>query len=504
MKSSQNFFPWGLVAAGLAGLILSMGTLVTPMASASSVDPLPATQPNGGMVYAVQAGDSLSAIARKNGVTIRELIAANPDMGTTSVLKVGQLIFVPPPAALLAANPPVTLSQLVTANNRFAFEFFHRASPKSDENAFFSPYSISTALAMTWAGARGNTAAQMATVLQYSAWSVNDVAAAFTGLQQSLALAQKQNGVELAIANSLWTEQSPEHPFLPEYLNLVQKNFGSMVMPMDFQNNAEAARLKINAWVEDKTNQKIKELLQKGPPPDVDTLTRIVLVNAIYFKGQWDEPFVARKTRTDAFHPASGSTKSVSLMHGTFSAGYANLTNASGSFQMLSLPYHGGGLSLVALLPATPTGLPGLEKSLTADQLATWVGKLSSQDVEIFLPKFKMEERYMLKDNLTALGMGQAFIEPRNDHDQAAADFSGMNGVQFLKIDKVIHQSFVEVDEQGTEAAAATAVIVAAPTGAMPGPRPPPPVFRADHPFLFLIRDNATGSILFLGRFANP
>ena len=391
-----------------------------------------------------------------------------------------------------------TIAALAKANDGFAVDLLHKLSTTSGENAFFSPYSVSTALAMTWAGARSQTAEQMAKVLRFSDLPQASVTSAFRGLQQSLAQTQQQTGAELSIANSLWPEKDPEHPFLPQYLSLVESDFGSMVRPVDFRASAEGARKEINRWVEDKTHSKIKDLLHQG---DLDPMTRLVLVNAIYFKAPWLEPFSKSASAEAQFHLADGKSKPITLMHSTHNAAYAEVNVDSSPAQILALEYRDpgkgaargtGGLSFVAILPKEPSGLAAVEKALTAQKLRDWLGEMKSARVEIYLPKFRLEERYSLGQALEDMGMTDAFTDK--------ADFSGMNGAHNLQITKAIHQTFVDVNEEGTEAAAATGVVM----GLKAMPPTPASLFRADHPFLFLIRDDATGSILFLGRLADP
>jgi len=437
-----------------------------------------------------------------------------------------------PPTPIVASPEALALAK---NNNQFALDLYHQFNPKPDENTFFSPYSISTALAMTMAGARNETATQMAKTLHLAGLSSDAMAANFNALQKTLAEAQPRSGVELDVANSLWPEQNPEHPLLPEFLNLVQSNFDSGVFPVDFKTHADDAARQINTWVAENTKDKIKDVLH---PSDLDDSTRLVLVNAIYFKAAWAFPFQPYNNLNDEFHLADGSSKPAVLMHMTFGggiqfAGYADFKDAAVPFQMLSLNYFGtpadnnppprgarrgsgtfrnpmgpdGQLfSFIVLLPRTTDGLAALEKSLTADQLSTWLGKLDGRDrVEVFLPKFKLAERYSLIPTLDSMGVKNAFVDPiKYLNDPNRADFSGMDNARDLYIGLVIHQTFLDVDEKGTEAAAATVIRVGA-GGAARGPSPPPPpIFRADHPFLFLIRDNTTGSILFLGQLANP
>ena len=420
-----------------------------------------------------------------------------------------------------AGQSPSTAA-LVQANNRFALDLFRQVSPKPAENTFFSPYSISTALAMTWAGARGETAAQMAKAFHFAELPGADVTPGFASLQTALNQAQSASGSQLSVANSLWPEQNPENPFLPQYLQLVEKDFASTLTPVDFKSHADAAAAQINKWVADKTHDKIKNILK---PDDLNADTRLALVNAIYFKGSWATPFSAQATRSQLFHTSDGSTKSVMLMRNVFlsyEAQYLDVTDGAVPCQVLSLNYfdhdnRGGGgrgqfnrggnstagISMLIVLPRAPGDLGALEKNLTAEQIADWTAQMEGAPVEVFLPKFKIEQRFSLEDKLMALGAGSAFVNPAGHPpgDPASADFSGMNGAHDLFVSKVLHQAFVDVDEHGTEAAAATVVGLA---GGGRQAQAPPPVFRADHPFLFFIRENATGSILFMGRLVNP
>ncbi len=395
---------------------------------------------------------------------------------------------VSPVWAQSAAAPAADAAALARANNAFAFDLYRKLAPTPGENVFLSPYSIETALAMTGAGARGDTAAQMAKVLHLDGLPPASTSAAFGALQKSLNDAGTKAGVRLLVANSLWPQS--DRPILPGYLSTIQKDFASAVFAVDFKTQAEAARLRVNAWVGDKTEQRIKDLLHPG---DVSRDTRLILVNAIYFKGHWAEPFDARATAPGPFTLADGKTKSVPLMHRKMSgARFADLSDAPVPLQILALPYQGHALEFVALLPKSPAALPELEKSLAAGQLTAWLGKLSAPpEVEVYLPKFKLETHYGLGAPLAALGMPDAFTPQ--------ADFSGMDGARDLFIGAVVHQAFAEINEEGTEAAAATGVVMTLAL-AVQGP----PVFRANHPFLFLIRDPASGCILFLGRYATP
>ncbi len=411
------------------------------------------------------------------------------------------------PPLLAQSAPPTTLppAALASASNAFACDLYRQIATAPQANVFFSPWSLETALAMTWAGARGDTATQMAQTLHLEGQTTDQVTPAFAILQQALADAGKQAGVQLAVANSLWLEQY--FTFRPEFIKIVQTNFLSDAFTVDYRTQAEAARLRINAWVAEQTQQRIPNLLQPG---DVGPSTRLVLVNAIYFKGNWVEKFDAQATTTAAFTLSDGSVKQTAFMHHAMhGARYAELPGDATPLQILALPYKGNSLEFVALLPKTPADLPALEKSLTADKLASWLGRLPTGGgpVDVYLPKFKVEAHYGLVEPLQALGMKEAFngtVQAAGDvgslDDQVKADFSGMDGRRDLFINNVVHQAFVEVNEEGTEAAAATGVVM----NALAVRAGPVPVFRADHPFLFLIRDPASGAILFLGRLATP
>jgi serpin B len=373
---------------------------------------------------------------------------------------------------------------VVNGNNAFAFDLYARLRDK-DGNLFFSPYSISTALAMTYGGARGDTAAEMAKTLHFDL-TPDQLHPAFAALQAELQ-AKGKHKYQLNIANRLWGQQG--YPWLPEFLKLTRTNYGAELAELDFRGATEQSRQAINGWVEEQTKNKIKELLKPGV---LQRNTKLVLTNAIYFKAAWFSQF-PKDTRKGDFHLATDQKVSVPLMrqHGE----YSFLDGKS--LQALRLPYEGHDLDMIVLLPRKVDGLPALEKELTAAQLEGWLKKMTAYRVDVTLPKFKITSQFNLEDELAKMGMPLAFNENK-------ADFSGMATKEQLYISKVIHKAFVDVDEKGTEAAAATAVIIAAPTGAPIIRRLPTATFRADHPFLFVIRDTRTGSVLFVGRVANP
>lgn len=369
------------------------------------------------------------------------------------------------------------LRAVVQANTTFALDLY--AELKGVEgNLFFSPYSISTALAMTHAGARGNTAREMAETLHFTV-SPEQLHRGFASLQTELASIQEQGYIQLRVANSLWPQI--EHAFLESYLSLVKETYGALVAPVDF-GYPEAASEKINTWVEGETAAKIRDLV---PPSLLGPLTVLVLVNAIYFKGDWACQFDPDYTRDAPFWRTSSESVEVPMMEQRSRFGYWE----DESLQVLDLPYTGDSLSMTVLLPRRPDGLAELEGALTAENLDRWTDKLREREVLVHLPRLKMSRGFRLEGVLKSMGMTDAF---------GAADFSGMDGTRSLAISTVIHKAYIDLNEEGTEAAAATAVV------ALRGVAPPPPTFRADHPFLLMIRENATGSILFLGRVANP
>ncbi len=372
---------------------------------------------------------------------------------------------------------------VIKGNNGFATDLYTRLKDKTSGNLFFSPYSISAALAMTYAGATGETQKQMAEVLHFTV-PESELNQAMDRIRKSL-LADKKKGYQLQVANRLWGQKG--HEFLPEFLQMTRKFYGAELGVLDFAQDAESARQEINQWVGKQTEDKIKDLL---PVNSVDATTRLVLTNAIYFKGNWQEKFNKNATKDAPFHVSADREITVPMMHQTKSFGY----RVTEDLQVLEIPYAKGELSMVVLLPKEIEGLPQLEKNLTQANLQEWTKGLRRQKVFVYVPRFKMTSQFGLKDTLQAMGMTLAF-------DQKA-DFSRMSSKEGLCISAVIHKAFVDVNEEGTEAAAATGIIMA-PTAAPFRPQEPI-IFRADHPFLFLIRDNQTGSILFVGRVANP
>jgi serpin B len=371
---------------------------------------------------------------------------------------------------------------LTDGNNAFAVDLYGQLR-KQPGNLFFSPESISTAFAMAYAGASGQTASQMATTLHF-ALPPDSLHPAMGQLLASLNAPHA--GYQLSVANALWAEK--EFAFLPAFTRLTSEDYAAGFRTLDFKNAPDPSRSVINHWVEQRTNDKIKDLL---PPGSVKPDTRLILTNAIYFKGDWQTQFDKASTQEEDFHLTATETVKAPLMHLQ-----PRLAYFSGeTFQAVAIPYKTGELSMFVFLPNTADGLSALEQSFTPANAQKWIALVrGSAKVILTLPKFRMSSQFELSDALSALGMKDAF-------QRGVADFSAMTGKRDLWISAAIHKAFVDVNEEGTEAAAATGIAMRA--NAMAVERPPV-VFRADHPFLFLIRDNKSGSVLFLGRLTDP
>ena len=482
-------------------------------------------------------------------------------------------------AAHSAQEKPVgpATEQTVQANNAFAMTLYRRLSQEHHKgNLFFSPYSLFSALGMALEGARGETARQMGEVLRLPAalrhadsneqpWDTAVIHTGVADLQRRLSggpadpaqaqdmtnrlasledeldtlnrqleqrsrdvqmeidrraisvaaevntLRQQLNQYELRVANALWGEQT--FPFQSQFVQALQQAYGAASFPVDFLQAPDAARLHINAWIARQTNNRIRNML---PPGSLDRTSRLVLTNAIYFKGNWANPFQKQSTKPADFTLFDGRRTPVRLMSAREqrfryaelmpdgakrepipideAPGWTLPPNPDG-FQLLEMPYRGNTLSMLIILPRRHDAIHELEHRLTAEALPTWLGQLSLQDVHVSLPRFKMETSYSLAKTLSALGMPAAF---------QAGGFTGMSDApqaSRLALSQVAHKAFVHVDEEGTEAAAASAITVRTTSMRIP---PPTPVFRADRPFVFLIRDDQTGTLLFLGRVMRP
>ena len=377
---------------------------------------------------------------------------------------------------------------VVTANNQFAFDLYARYQSK-EGNIFFSAYSISSAMAMTYEGARGKTADEIQSVFHFPK---DDSLRRESFLNINNQINKKDKKYELRTANALWAQK--DCPFLEDYFNLIAQYYGGKATNLDFINETEKSRLTINSWIEEQTNNKIKDLIPAGI---INPLIRLVITNAVYFKGFWFKQFDKKATEDKDFRVSPGNTIKTPMMH--FSDEEAKFNYAeTDQLQILELSYEGKELSMLILLPRGDD-LKAIEESLSAEKLYGWKKLLSREEVIVYLPKFKFETKYFISRDLAAMGMPTAFT-PGIDFG-GEADFSGMTGKRDLRISEVIHQAFVDVNEEGTEAAAATAVVMR--TGSVGMPRQKK-IFNADHPFIFIIQENATGNILFLGRVTNP
>jgi serpin B len=387
------------------------------------------------------------------------------------------------------SSPKVTsdLSALVAGNTAFALDLYHTLH-EPDANLFISPFSISSALAMAYAGARNETSRQMESTLRFpfpdmrlheAFKSLN----ARIGFDPDRGIGAGENDFRLLISNSLWGQEG--HRFLDGYLDLLKKSYGTELRKVDFIRNSGEARKAVNDWVSGKTEGKIPEILPSG---GISPQTRLVLVNAVYFRNAWRKTFFRESTREEPFTLVDGRRITVPMMKKIDMFSYAE----GNDFQAVEIPYRFGKTSMVVLLPK-PGRFASFERSLDSPRLAsilTELGKHSSE-IALQLPRFRIAPQpFSLRNVLETLGIRQAF--------SAGADFSGMDGQKGLFVSDVFHRTFIRVDESGTEAAASTAVAVA---------RGIPNIqveFTADRPFIFLIRDGNTGTILFLGRVMNP
>ena len=368
---------------------------------------------------------------------------------------------------------------LVEGNNTFAVDLYAKLIEKEKGNVFFSPVSISSAFGMAYAGARGNTAAEIEKVMHFVLGQerLHDAIGSLAG---RLDAEKEKSGYQLSIANALWGDVKLE--YVPEFLKVTTGKYRAEANRLDFA-KTEDARRTINAWVEKKTQDRIKDLIPQGV---LSRDTRLVLANAIYFKGDWAVPFKQAMTSGADFTLLSGKKVKAQMMNMTGGFRYAE----SEQGQALEMKYAGGKLAMLILLPGKPSGLPEFEKDRLAAELLGDFSKMRERQVNVWLPRFKMTLAADLKALLISMGMVDAFSEQ--------ADFSGM-AKEPVYISDALHKAFVEVNEQGTEAAAATALVMKAASIAAP-----PPVFRADHPFIFVIRDVESGAILFMGRVADP
>jgi len=388
------------------------------------------------------------------------------------------------------------IQEVVNANNQFAFDLYSELYKSEQGNVFYSPYSISAALAMTYEGAKGQTADEMKSVFHFPESKIlrPNFAAVYNEINK------QDKNYKLSTGNALWVQK--DYPFLEDYIKRVENYYGGKAAGLDFIQETEKSRQTINTFIEEQTNDKIKDLIAPGV---LNPMTRMVLTNAIYFKGTWEWGFDKSDTRDMDFKITKDNIIKTPMMYmnnDKASFNYADI----GELQILELPYKDNEISMLILLPKQgvdydmETGeeiildytLEDIE--LTTENLNSWksemqddMGRLDS----IYLPKFEFDTKYGLNQVLTQLGMPTAFNEMK-------ADFSGMTQKEQLFISNVIHQAYVKVDEKGTEAAAATAVVMEASGIGSSN------IFKADHPFIFIIQEKETGNVLFMGRMINP
>ena len=373
------------------------------------------------------------------------------------------------------------LEMIVEANNQFGIRLYQNLCAKDSGNLFFSPFSISMAVAMVFEGARGWTASEIVDVFHYpeDARIRQD---SYLALYQQIN--KKDAKYQLSTANALWIQK--DYSILPDYLKVIKDYYSGYATNVDFVRAAEQARQRINSWVEEKTKNKIKDLF---PPGSLDADSRLVITNAIYFKGNWVKQFDKELTQEEEFRVNKEQTIMVPMMRRTDPEAVFNYAKAEG-LELLEMPYEGDDLSMINLLPGMDN-FKSIENSLTTEMLDQWKLMLQMRRVEIFIPKFTFKTKYVLNGNLQEMGMPNSFA--------SHADFSGISGSADLFIQTIVHQAYVDVNEEGTEAAAATGIAVGITSVA-----PAIPVFRADHPFIFLIQERQSGNILFLGRVVRP
>lgn len=385
---------------------------------------------------------------------------------------------VSPPRADDSGATPEGIRSVANAISQFALELYSNIRNGDGGNIFYSPYSIFVALAMAYEGARGQTADEIRSVFHFpsdNATLRSSMAAIYNELN-------REDGSDLLrTANALWVQN--DYPLLEEYLSTIDRYYVGRAGNVDFRWATEQARQTINGWVQDETNNKIRDLL---PPGSLDPSTRLFLTNAIYFEGAWVTQFPVSETQEQDFRVSEGQTVRVPMMNllGHYGAVFNYFEDEN--LQVLEMKYDSGDLSMLILLPKNGN-LTSLEDSLTLEHLNQWRNGLTEQRVDVSIPRFTFTAEYSLARNLAEMGMPTAF--------SGAADFSGIDGTRNLCIQYVVHQAFIDVNEKGTEGAAATGVGMCLML---------PPLFLANHPFMFLIQDRGTGNILFLGRVIDP
>lgn len=415
----------------------------------------------------------------KKFILIGSAVILSAGIATAAVLFLYPYQPYQPPKTEDAESTQQGIKDIANANNKFAFDLYFQLDEFENGNLFYSPYSISAALAMTYEGAKGKTADEMKSAFHFP--ESNTLGPNFAAIYNDINKGAKD--YELRTGNALWVQQ--DFPFLADYKTRVEKYFGGKATNLDFVNESEESRQTINSFIGEQTNNKIKNLIPTG---FLNKMTRLVLTNAIYFKGTWQWKFDTSDTRGSDFKITPTNIVKTPMMNMDPDGASFNYADA-GDLQILELPYKGDEISMLVLLPSE--NLDAIENTLTDEKLNEYKSKMKKTNLDsISLPKFEFDTKYFMKDALSALGMPTAFSE--------SADFSGMTGERDLFISSVIHQAYVKVDEKGTEAAAATAVDMRTISFR------PRIDFRADHPFIFLIQDKGTGNILFFGRMVDP
>lgn len=375
---------------------------------------------------------------------------------------------------------PQNAKEIVRGNNQFSFKLYLNISKKERGNIFFSPFSISSAFAMVYEGADGRTAAEIGSVFHFQETSPKRWKDWELILNE---INEKSKKYELFIANALWIQEG--FKILPEYKGVIERYYKGNVSILDFAGKTENARLEINRWVEGKTNGKIKDLFYPG---SLNQLTKLILTNVIYFKGKWLKQFDKNETRDEDFRVSKEKIVKVPMMRITGQNARFNYAEM-GKLQIIEMDYKGNELSMIVLLPEKD--IEKIEESLTEENLRNWLKELKEENVDLFFPKFKLNKKYILNENINDMGAPSAF-------SPGEADFSKMDGTRELFIQIAVHQAFLEVNEEGTTAGGATGIGIG--ITAVPIKK----VFRADHPFIFLIKEKKSGSILFIGKVYDP
>lgn len=401
------------------------------------------------------------------------------------VLSVGLIV----PCLATGAESEVDLCALVTNNSAFAIDLYGKLSAAEKGNIFLSPFSVSNSIAIAYAGARGATQTEIATALKFSL-NHGEIIPVFGQLHSRLNQLQGNGNIRLDIANSIWPQKGYE--LLTEYKDLLKTDDTIVINSLDYGKDPEQAKETINKWVSQSTKNKISEII---PPNLLNAETRLIIANAIYFKADWEQKFKPSLTRDLEFFPSPGTSMKTRMMNLKASFNYTEV----GPLQILEMPYVGNELSMVIILPKDIDGFRQVDKTLSAENIKIWKEQMVPTEIMVYIPKFEMTSTFFLAETLTSMGMVEAFSRQK-------ADFTGISARtgQPLFLSSVIHKSFIEVSEEGSEASGATAIDMTTMGHSPRTPKVNLPQFKADHPFLFIIQERQTGSILFIGRLLMP